>query len=75
MFLDAVVVRCLLLPAVLDILGSITWSIPRRLDWLLPRLNVEGSAARLTPADEAEFAAFASGEQPVPTGAREGTEG
>ena len=27
-FLDAVVVRCLLLPAVLDILGSTTWSIP-----------------------------------------------
>ncbi len=73
-FLDAVIVRCLLLPAVLDVLGRTTWSIPGRLDRLLPRLNVEGGAARLTPADEAEFAAFASGGQPMPAGTRGGTE-
>ncbi len=73
-FLDAVVVRCLLLPAVLDILGSTTWSIPARLNRLLPRLNIEGSATRLSPADEAEFAAFASGEEPVTAGTPGGTE-
>jgi uncharacterized membrane protein YdfJ with MMPL/SSD domain len=55
-FLDAVVVRCLLLPAVLDLLGKRTWEIPAWLDRLLPRLNIEGSAARLTAADEAELA-------------------
>jgi RND superfamily putative drug exporter len=55
-FLDAVVVRCLLLPAVLDLLGRRTWMLPARLERLLPRLNVEGSFARLTPADEAELA-------------------
>jgi len=49
-FLDAVVVRCLLLPAVLSILGSLTWRIPARLERALPRLNVEGSPATLAAA-------------------------
>jgi RND superfamily putative drug exporter len=42
-FLDALVVRCLLLPATLDIIGRITWALPAWLDRLLPRLNVEGT--------------------------------
>ncbi len=42
-FLDALVVRCLLLPATLDIVGRITWALPARLDRMLPRLNVEGT--------------------------------
>ena len=42
-FLDALVVRCLLLPATLDIIGAITWSLPAWLDRLLPRLNIEGA--------------------------------
>jgi RND superfamily putative drug exporter len=45
-FLDALVVRCMLLPATLDILGRITWSLPAWLDRLLPRLNVEGTRQR-----------------------------
>jgi putative drug exporter of the RND superfamily len=45
-FLDALVVRCMLLPATLDILGRVTWSLPARLDRLLPRLNVEGTRER-----------------------------
>ncbi|HEV3071676.1 MAG TPA: MMPL family transporter [Solirubrobacteraceae bacterium] len=43
-FLDAVVVRCLLLPAVLSILGDRTWQIPGWLERVLPRVNIEGSA-------------------------------
>jgi RND superfamily putative drug exporter len=74
-FLDAIVVRCLLLPAVLDILGDITWKIPARLDRLLPSVNIEGGAARLSPEDEAELATFASEEKPVPAGTRGGMEG
>jgi len=74
-FIDAILVRCLLLPAVLDILGNATWSIPGRLDGLLPRLNIEGGATRLSPADEAEFAAFAADEKPVAAGTPGGTEG
>jgi RND superfamily putative drug exporter len=49
-FLDAVVVRCLLLPAVLSIIGAITWSIPAWLERALPRLNIEGSPATLAAA-------------------------
>ncbi len=45
-FLDALVVRCLLLPATLDIIGRITWALPAWLDRLLPRLNVEGTRHR-----------------------------
>ncbi|HEX4838770.1 MAG TPA: MMPL family transporter [Solirubrobacteraceae bacterium] len=74
-FLDAVVVRCLLLPAVLDILGNATWAIPSWLQRALPRLNIEGSTTRLSPADEVDFAALSATEERVPTGARGGTEG
>ncbi len=42
-FLDALVVRCLLLPAVLHIVGERTWRIPAWLDRVLPRLNIEGT--------------------------------
>jgi putative drug exporter of the RND superfamily len=40
-----VVVRCMLLPAVLELLGPVTWRFPRWLDARLPRINVEGSVA------------------------------
>jgi hypothetical protein len=59
---------------VLNILGDVTWKIPRWLDRVLPRLNIEGGATRLSPADEAELATFASEEKPVPAGTRGGTE-
>jgi RND superfamily putative drug exporter len=42
-FLDALVIRCLLLPAVLSIVGARTWQVPAWLDRLLPRINIEGS--------------------------------
>jgi RND superfamily putative drug exporter len=51
-FLDAVVVRCLLLPAVLSILGERTWRIPAWLERALPRLNIEGSAVTATAASQ-----------------------
>ena len=40
-FLDAFVVRSLLLPSVLALLGKRTWSLPRALDRHLPRIVVE----------------------------------
>jgi RND superfamily putative drug exporter len=43
-FLDALVVRCLLLPAVLSIIGRRTWELPAWLDRLLPRINIEGTS-------------------------------
>jgi RND superfamily putative drug exporter len=54
-FLDALVVRCVLLPAVLELLGEITWKLPRWLDERLPHINIEGSAGEgFEPATEAE---------------------
>jgi putative drug exporter of the RND superfamily len=43
-FLDALVVRCLLLPAVLHIVGPLTWQLPASLEQVLPRLNIEGTS-------------------------------
>jgi RND superfamily putative drug exporter len=40
-FLDAVVIRSILLPAVLQLLGRTTWAFPRWADQLLPRIAIE----------------------------------
>jgi RND superfamily putative drug exporter len=40
-FLDAFVIRMLLLPAVLQLLGRRTWAFPRGLDRRLPRVAIE----------------------------------
>jgi RND superfamily putative drug exporter len=71
-FLDAVVVRCLLLPAVLELLGDTTWRIPTWLDKVLPKINIEGSMPALTPADEAELTIVTAGGEPVGVGTPSG---
>ena len=53
--IDALVVRCVMLPALLQILGPVTWRIPGWLDRVLPRISIEGSLGR--PPLEAEPAA------------------
>jgi putative drug exporter of the RND superfamily len=40
-FLDALVIRCILLPAVLQLLGERAWAFPHWLDRRLPRLALE----------------------------------
>jgi RND superfamily putative drug exporter len=50
-FVDAIIVRCMLLPAVLELLGPVTWRLPRWLDSRLPHINIEGTAARAALAD------------------------
>ncbi len=50
-FIDAVIVRSMLLPAVLDVAGAASWRLPAWLDRLLPRLNVEGSPDHVLPFD------------------------
>jgi RND superfamily putative drug exporter len=52
-FLDALVVRCVLLPSVLELLGPATWRLPRWLDARLPHVNIEGSTARSRPGPDA----------------------
>jgi RND superfamily putative drug exporter len=53
-FLDALVVRCVMLPAVLELLGPITWRLPAWLDARLPHINIEGSSARTAQGPRAE---------------------
>jgi RND superfamily putative drug exporter len=45
LLIDATVVRLVLLPAVLALLGERTWYLPRWLGWL-PHLEVEGATTR-----------------------------
>ncbi len=44
--LDATLVRLLLVPSTMELLGSRNWWIPGWLDRLLPRIELEGPAAR-----------------------------
>ncbi len=76
-FLDALVVRCLLLPAVLYVIGKRTWSLPGRLDRLLPRLNIEGTVLPAHPQDSSEPGAPPHGPRRTgrPEVATEGAEG
>jgi RND superfamily putative drug exporter len=45
-FLDAFVIRTVMLPAVLELLGAVTWKLPRWIDERLPHINIEGSSIR-----------------------------
>jgi RND superfamily putative drug exporter len=78
-FLDALIVRCLLLPATLDIVGRVTWSLPAWLDRLLPRLNIEGTLSREQDAARAQRAGVTAPGGLPPRGrpgvATEGAEG
>ena len=58
MILDATVVRCLLVPALMVLMGKVNWYMPRWLDRVVPHVSIEG----------AEF--FAARDRPV--GARAG---
>jgi RND superfamily putative drug exporter len=44
--LDALIVRSILVPALMLIIGARQWRLPKGLDRLLPRLNVEGNVRR-----------------------------
>jgi RND superfamily putative drug exporter len=65
--LDALVVRCLLLPATLHLIGPVTWRLPRRLDRVLPRVNIEGTL------HESEQPELAGAREPEPVGVLAGT--
>jgi RND superfamily putative drug exporter len=39
---DATVVRCVLVPAVMTMMGAANWWMPRRLDKALPHISIEG---------------------------------
>jgi RND superfamily putative drug exporter len=52
--LDATVVRMLLVPATMELLGDRNWWLPRWLDRVLPTVNVEASPAHLVAGEEPE---------------------
>lgn len=49
--LDAVVIRCLIVPALMRLLGAKAWWLPRHLERWIPQLNVEGRPAAFPPSD------------------------
>ncbi len=52
-FLDATLVRMLLVPATMELLGARNWWLPRWLDRILPSINVEGRPTHHeTPPDD-----------------------
>ncbi len=60
-FVDATIVRMVLVPATMELLGDRNWWLPGWLDRLLPRVDVEGEAPAPVPppgtgagADDAE---------------------
>ena len=59
--LDAFVLRTLLVPALMHLLGGANWWLPRRLDRVLPRISIEppecrAAHERLAAATDAEVA-------------------
>ena len=52
-FLDATLVRLLLVPATMELLGEKNWWLPKWLDRILPTLNVEGDAHEILDGVEA----------------------
>jgi RND superfamily putative drug exporter len=52
-FLDAIVIRSILLPAVLELFGRRTWAFPGWFDRRIPRLAIEPSTEPAPALDEA----------------------
>ena len=50
--LDATVVRLLLVPATMELLGDRNWWLPKWLDRILPRIDVEGHAAQTAQEEQ-----------------------
>ena len=73
-FLDATIVRMLLVPATMELLGDRNWWLPGWLDRLLPTIDVEGHGKVTgTPADRSDDAddspsADTRDDDPVPVG-------
>jgi RND superfamily putative drug exporter len=65
-FLDATVVRMLLVPATMELLGDKNWWMPRWLDRILPRLTVEGVGDQDAAVVEAPDAVHGDVYRPMP---------
>jgi RND superfamily putative drug exporter len=56
-FLDATVIRLLLVPATMSLLGDLNWWLPRWLDRLLPHVDLEGAVPVTIPVEPADAGA------------------
>ncbi len=63
-FLDATIVRSILVPSSMKLLGDLNWYLPTWLEWL-PKVNVEGREPTREPVIVPESEA---GTEPVPAG-------
>ncbi|MCL3819544.1 MMPL family transporter [Aeromicrobium wangtongii] len=54
-FLDATLVRLVLVPATMKLLGDANWWLPAWLDRLLPKLDLDGAADTLPAQDEPDL--------------------
>jgi RND superfamily putative drug exporter len=59
-FIDATIVRMVLVPATMELLGKANWWLPKWLDRILPRISIEA------PPDLASLAPAAPDTQPEP---------
>jgi RND superfamily putative drug exporter len=62
--LDATVVRCLLVPALMILMGKVNWYMPRWLDRIVPKISIEGAeffAGRDKTGSSGEKEALAAG--------------
>ena len=60
--IDATIVRLVLVPATMELLGDSNWWIPEWLDRILPRIHIEGH-----PDLDAELAELTDREAAAPT--------
>jgi len=65
-FIDATIVRLLLVPAVMHLLGRANWWLPAWLDRRLPQLRVEGRPEIYLPAVPTQSAASATTQAGTP---------
>jgi RND superfamily putative drug exporter len=61
--LDATIVRMLLVPATMELLGDRNWWLPAWLDRILPRIDVEGEHHHHDDVDTPD-----ADQEPVPVG-------
>jgi len=54
-FVDATIVRMILVPAAMKLMGDANWWIPGWLDRVLPTIDIEGEAALPEPEMEADL--------------------
>jgi RND superfamily putative drug exporter len=65
---DALLIRCLLVPALMHIIGPANWALPRSLDRILPQLAVEAAEPAIEGPATSCPAAGALGSGTVPDG-------